>query len=111
MHSELIIFSCSLMKALTRMNITIPFLKEIIQQAVQRSSPKKISSFDVKASGKHISAVPSRRSSWSDSEHSDASTVSGLMTHSSVEYTGDILDVDSTLTRYILMLDVWLSQV
>lgn len=95
------------------MNIKIPFLKEIIQQAVHKPTLSKISSFDIKASSKHIAATPygSRRSSWSDSEYSDASTVSGLMTHSSVEYTGEILDVDSTLTRYILMLDVWLSQV
>ena len=99
------------MKALTRMDIGIPFLKDMIQQAAQKPSLKKLSSFDMKASSRHISAVPYRRSSWSDSEHSDASTVSGLMTHSSVEYTGEILDVDSTLTRYILMLDVWLSQV
>jgi len=101
----------SLMKALTRMNISIPFLKDIIQKALQKPSLSRLSSFDIKASTKHISAVPYRRSSFSDSEFSDASTVSGLMTHSSVEYTGEILDVDSTLTRYILMLDIWLSQV
>ena len=96
------------------MNIKIPFLKEIIQQAVHKPTLSKISSFDIKASSRHIPAAPynsSRRSSWSDSEYSDASTLSGLVTHSSVEYTGEILDVDSTLTRYILMLDVWLSQV
>lgn len=111
LHNGLVTFSISWMKALTRMDIGIPFLKDMIQQAAQKPSLKKLSSFDVKASSRHISAVPYRRSSWSDSEHSDASSVSGLMTHSSVEYAGDILEVDSTLTRCILMLDVWLSQV
>ena len=95
------------MKALTRMNIAIPFLKETIQLSIHKPVLSKISSFDIKASAKHII----RKSSWSDSEFSDTSTVSGLVTRSSVEYTGDILDVDSTLTRYIIMLDVWLSQV
>ena len=101
-----------LMKALTRMDIEIPFLKETIQLSIHKPILSKISSFDIKASAKHIPAAPyGRKSSWSDSEFSDASSVSGLVTRSSVEYTGDILDVDSTLTRYIIMLDVWLSQV
>lgn len=99
------------MKALTRMNIRIPHLKDIIYQTVQKPSLGKISSFDVKTSNKHIPVASLKRSSWSDSEYSDTSSVSGLVTHSSMEYTGEILDVDSTLTRYILMLDIWLSQV
>lgn len=90
------------------MNITIPFLKDIIKQAVHKQSLSKLSSFDLKAPNKHISAVR-KMSSLSDSEFSEAnSVISNLMTRSGVE---EILDVDSTITRYILMLDVWLSQV
>jgi len=87
------------------MNISIPFIRHIIEKAVKKPGRSKISSFDVEFSKSR--PVLHRRSSLSDSEFSD----SGLMTQSSFEYVGEVLDVNSTLTRYILMLDIWLSQV
>jgi len=90
------------------MNISIPFIRHIIEKAVQKPGRSKMSSFDVGSSKSR--PVLRRRSSLSDSEFSDSS-IGGLMTQSSFEYVGEVLDVNSTLTRYILMLDIWLSQV
>ena len=90
------------------MNISIPFIRHIIEKAVQKPGRSKMSSFDVESSKSR--PVLRRKSSLSDSEFSDSST-GGLMTQSSFEYVGEVLDVNSTLTRYILMLDIWLSQV
>ena len=99
---------CVFNKVLTKMNISIPFIRHFIEKAVQKPGQSKMSSFDLETSKSR--PVLRRRSSLSDSEFSDSS-IGGLMTQSSFEYVGEVLDVNSTLTRYILMLDIWLSQV